>query len=453
MSAKERKDTGRGKSSKRTSVSEKLSNAGNEKKENAERKETITTSDEMCLSEPSPQMSSDNSSFGSEIEGKAELSAVQPCTSGHNSQLDAGCTSGCKDSGKETDHLNKLPITGYICDTSPVKPSKNNYAYFNFKFQTANGFCDGVCFEKSLHDQVKKIEETQKSVRLSKYSLKRSLYDTTDQSILLHKRSKIENIPQCTFEYKPPVRQVTKICEIKDISDFTLVSIIGKVHITSEQCQVKVQQHFVMKLDCKIADDTSAIKLTLWDNHIPLVEEGKVYEIINARVRSYGRDKYLSTNFETIVKEKSDQQNMIVVPELMEQESTSDKTIVVNQIGGVQEIQRFAVCNSCHRKLGNLQSELCVCDFCGLNQVKTVADQTHFSVGVFLSEENIHVRILKEQVESFLKLYNEKAESYNKFNVETATDLQITEAFLAARGLKITFNTKNNLVSAIFYTA
>lgn len=43
---------------------------------------------------------------------------------------------------KECDHLKKVPISGYIHDTSPVKPSRNNYTYFNFKFQSANGFCD-----------------------------------------------------------------------------------------------------------------------------------------------------------------------------------------------------------------------------------------------------------------------------------------------------------------------
>ena len=61
---------------------------------------------------------------------------------------------------KECDHLKKVPISGYIHDTSPVKPSRNNYRYFNFKFQTANGFCDGVCFDKSLYNQVKQKEDT-----------------------------------------------------------------------------------------------------------------------------------------------------------------------------------------------------------------------------------------------------------------------------------------------------
>ena len=111
-----------------------------------------------------------------------------------------------------------------------------------------------------------------------------------------------------------------------------------------------------MKLDCNIADDTSAIKLTLWGKNIPLVQGGQVYEIVNARVPSYQGEKYLSSNFDTIITTvKSDARNMRVVSQLMEDEgrSISENTIIVNRIGG-------AVCNSCRCRLSNLQSDLSV---------------------------------------------------------------------------------------------
>ena len=336
-----------------------------------------------------------------------------------------------------------------------MKPSRNNYTYFNFKFQTANGFCDGVCFDKSLYKEVKQKEETQKSVRLSNYSLKRSLQNNNDMTIVVNKRTKIESISECPFDHKASSKRFIKISEVDNISDFTLVSVIGKVHIRSEETEVKVQERSVMKLDCNLADDTSAIKLTLWDKNIPLVQEGQVYEFTNARVRSFQGEKYLSSNFDTIITTvKSDVQNMTVVSELTENEDfRSMNTIIVNRIAGVQEIQRYAVCNSCRRRLSNLQLDLSICDSCGLSQVKTAADQTHFSVGIFIGgEHNFHLRVLQDQVESFIKLYNEQAESYNKLNMENTSNSEIIAAFLAARELKITFNTKTKLVSSIVYT-
>ena len=271
-------------------------------------------------------------------------------------------------------------------------------------------------------------------------------------AVVVNKRTKIESISEFPFDHKAPCKEFTKISEIYDISDFTLVSIIGKVHIRSKESEVKVQERSVMKLDCNIADDTSAIKLTLWDKSIPLVQEGQIYEIVNARVRSYQGQKYLSSNFDTIITTvKSDARNMNVASELMEDEE--EATIIVNRVGGVQEIQRYAVCNSCRRKLSNLQSDLSVCDFCGLSQIKMAADQRHFNVGVFIGgEHNVLLRVLQDQVESFIKLYNEQAEFYNKINVDNPTNSEIVDAFLSARDLKITFNTQSKLVSSISYS-
>lgn len=73
-----------------------------------------------------------------------------------------------------------------------------------------------------------------------------------------------------------PSNNLKKISEIDSIADFTLVSIIGKVHIRSEKTEVKVQERSLMKLDCNVADDTSAIRLTLWDRKIASVQEGQV---------------------------------------------------------------------------------------------------------------------------------------------------------------------------------
>ena len=177
-----------------------------------------------------------------------------------------------------------------------------------------------------------------------------------------------------------------------------------------------------MKLDCNIADDTSAIKLTLWDKSIALVQEGQVYQIVNARVRSFQGEKYLSANFDTIITTvKSDVRNMTFVSK---NESLSLNTIIVNRIAGVQEIQCYSISNSCRRRLSTLQSDLSICDSCGLSQIKTAADQTHFSVGIFIGEEhNVFLRVLQDQVEAFIKLYNEQAESYNKINVENPTKI------------------------------
>ena len=93
---------------------------------------------------------------------------------------------------------------------------------------------------------MKQKDKTQKSVRLSNYSLKRSLHNSNDMAIVVNKHTKIESIPECPFDHKAPSKRFTKINNIDDISDFTLVSIIGKLHIRSQQSEVKVQERSLM---------------------------------------------------------------------------------------------------------------------------------------------------------------------------------------------------------------
>ena len=106
-------------------------------------------------------------------------------------------------------------------------------------------------------------------MRILYYTLQSSLQNNNDMTIGVNKRTKIENILDCPFDYKAPSKPSIKITEIQNIADFTLVSVMGKVHIRSEETEVKVQERSVTKLDCNIADNTSAIELTLWDKNIP----------------------------------------------------------------------------------------------------------------------------------------------------------------------------------------
>ena len=56
-------------------------------------------------------------------------------------------------------------------------------------------------------------------------------------TIVVNKRTKIESISECPFNYKAPIKHFIKMSEIDNIPDFTLVSIVGKVHIRSEQSE------------------------------------------------------------------------------------------------------------------------------------------------------------------------------------------------------------------------
>ena len=61
-------------------------------------------------------------------------------------------------------------------------------------------------------------------------------------AIVVNNRTKTEGVSQRPFDHEVPPKRFTKIIEIDNILEFTLVSIIGKVHIRSEKSEVIFQK-------------------------------------------------------------------------------------------------------------------------------------------------------------------------------------------------------------------
>jgi hypothetical protein len=114
-------------------------------------------------------------------------------------------------------HLDQKPIIGYIQSVSPIKLSPKKYSYLNFKFQTEQHIIESVCFQPTLHKQFNDKCETQKSLKLSNYYLKRSFVNEDSKSIVVNKRCKLEDT-QCNFDFLKHNEQDTALSKIPYIS-------------------------------------------------------------------------------------------------------------------------------------------------------------------------------------------------------------------------------------------
>lgn len=238
----------------------------------------------------------------------------------------------------------------------------------------------------------------QKSVRLSNYLLKRSLQNNDEQVIVVNKRTKIENTSQCSFEHASPPVILKKIEEIQELPDFTLVTFIAKVHIYTGEEEVSVGDRMLKKVEGKAGDETGAIKITFWEKVIDIIKEGGTYQFLNARVRSFAGDKYISVGIDSIVSESSI--NVSAVAELMQEERLfPETTVFASKITGAQDIQRYALCRVCRKKLGELESstDICVCEICGLNQLVLPSDRNHLSVGICVDNDTNVLKLMQEQ--------------------------------------------------------
>lgn len=88
--------------------------------------------------------------------------------------------------------------------------------------------------------------------------------------------------------------------DIKDIKTYESVSIRGMVLFgDNTKEQVPKAKADLTKLDGILVDEQGAIPITIWNEQISSVEDGKSYSFRNIRVRQYMGDKYLSTSKDT----------------------------------------------------------------------------------------------------------------------------------------------------------
>lgn len=169
---------------------------------------------------------------------------------------------------------------------------------------------------------------------------------------------------------------------------------------------------------------------------------------MDGRISSFQGDKYLSISADTVIEESNE--NICAVPQLMSEDQLfPEKTISVKKIEGANEIQRYACCKNCRRKLGELESEVSVCEICGLHQIVSRSDKKHFSVGICVEGESSMLRVLQEQFCVLIKYYNKDKDASTSLDLLSCKDSDITKALLSLRDLKVTYNTKTKLVRSI----
>ena len=70
--------------------------------------------------------------------------------------------------------------------------------------------------------------------QVDKSLCKRNNLKTDSFSIVINRRTKVENLDECTFQYKEP-EQISpmKIIDIKDVPGFDTITTVEKVHVPS----------------------------------------------------------------------------------------------------------------------------------------------------------------------------------------------------------------------------
>ena len=337
---------------------------------------------------------------------------------------------------------------------STLKKSKRNFKYFNFSIQLENDFVQGVCFEPNLHQDLTLKQELQRPIKVSHYSVKESTLNKDGFSIVVNRRTKLENYDDCHFEYKEPEQQnPVRICEIQDLKEYDIISTVGKVHIVGQPKKIKLDDdRELRKLDCNIADSSGAVKLTVWENAISEIDDDKYYQITNARVRCYQSEMFLSISTDTVISEvKCDKDKFPVVSELYDETTTNQETTIdIDHFDGVQMISRYAKCKNqtCKKRLQNLQ-KLHTCEMCGMKQLITQTEQRFLSLGILVQKYNVTLRFNDKEARDVIDIFNHQQTGSGEVNADMTSESELAEAILLTGPLQITYNHLTRVVVSV----
>ena len=171
------------------------------------------------------------------------------------------------------------------------------------QLQTKDKMFRAVYFSAEKHNQFKVRWEASSPVKLTKFRLKCNSWSSEDE-IHLNKRSKVEEPKdeETTFDFKVadsvnedtfPLTPIETILT-KNIS--TKISVTGRVTFQGTEETVMTKGKTLKKQEAVITDNSSSIRLVLWENDVKNFQSGSSYRLANVLVKTYQEKKYITLN-------------------------------------------------------------------------------------------------------------------------------------------------------------
>ena len=329
------------------------------------------------------------------------------------------------------------PLIAYVQSLSPVKRSKKgSLLYFNLKLQSASATHPAVCFSRSKRSFLDDRAATKTALKLERYNISED-----GRTIFINDMTKLSS--PATSEYNFQFTDIQKTGNstlqsmLQNAADMDIVDVTAKVVYKDNEPQI-VGASKLKKSNCHIADQTTQLKLILWENNIDEVNVEEVYSFKQLRLRRDGQTTVLNTTVDTVIEKKLDSNLQQLVVEGATPEEESELNIKVDSIYSIEELSRFKQCLHCNKKIKQVTASTIVkCDHCG------------HVVRNSLCKENLMVKFLvqtndnsDERFHHFV-VFQEVLQQMIGTSLQTMTDDMIFEKLLLLNEFTIYYNNQN----------
>ena len=242
-------------------------------------------------------------------------------------------------------------VQGVILNVSPLKKGRTGNSYFDGKITDGTSTMRFVGFGDKVRRKIVEWENKDTAVTMSNCDIKRGRRETDGLELHLRNNTEVEKSDKVfdVTQQKAQQNAITDIVQIATLGEYERVTVEGKAVELNEAKEVSGGKH---KQDVVIGDSSGSTKLTLWEEEIGKVVEGKSYRFTAMMVREFKGKKFLSTSkVDSIISEIEDIGEIILDEE--ESEIDDDELIKVHNVKviGVNRLTVYTACIKCNSKV------------------------------------------------------------------------------------------------------
>ncbi len=337
-------------------------------------------------------------------------------------------------------------ILCYVHNVSPLKHSQKT-AYFTAQLQTSpNDTVRAVSFSPRKRSDFSKYEDSKSPVKISKFKIS-SRHGSNDVIINNYTSVTPTAGESVLFEYQAMSSGVATISSLQNVSLEQLVCLHAKVLDLTSVKILHTAHGPLKKQDGVLVDETSSIKIMLWEDDVEKLEKGQTYILRNLRLKESCGEKYVNTpkTGEFKFEDAIDLNSLAEADDLpLETVSTISADII-----GISSLTKSLLCVGCKGKVdakGNVFG-VCSASTCKMKQ-KISSCRANWFASILVqnkddSSKNLRLAVFNAQ---FLKLASLTSLPQS---LASATIDEITKELLRLETVKITYDMYKNCVTDV----
>ena len=243
-------------------------------------------------------------------------------------------------------------VQGVVLNVSPLKKSKMGNSYFDGQISDGIATMRFVGYDTKVRRRIVELEG--KDVTLSRCEIKTGRQDGDGLELHLRNTTEVAKSEK-TFDVSNEIDQkdvITDVGVVHELVQYQRVTVEGKV---VELDVVKEVSGGKKKQDLVIGDSSGSTRLTVWEEVIGKVAEGKSYRFTGMMVREFKGKKFLSTSkSDSKVEEIADIGEVEVDEEEEVEEGGSgglEKLVNGVRVVGVDRLTLYNGCLKCSSKV------------------------------------------------------------------------------------------------------